>query len=225
MATAGNWAGGFACRRIFDPGFLSCTALLIATSCATTAPVPSPDLSSGTLYCAGIALWELPDYPLRLAVPSGAIVTAGGADASGAVDVTLKTLGTPDEIVAFYKCALPYIGNGMWPRSPTKSKASPVREQAAHGAKYAYALMRSHFPTMAGIRISGSLKHPDPPLHSGPANAIMIRLTPPSCGVICNDAGEPSAPLKPTTGRSSPYLASRSGSSPLLSAHRRKAWA
>ena len=74
-----------------------------------------PDMTSGTPYCAGMAVWELPDYPVRLAAPSGAIVTAGGAadvtDTAGTIDVTLKTLGTPDEIAAFYRCALPYVGH------------------------------------------------------------------------------------------------------------------
>ncbi|WP_123639932.1 hypothetical protein [Tsuneonella flava] len=77
-----------------------------------------PDMTSGTPYCAGMAVWELPDYPVRLAAPSGAIVAAGGAadgadraDTASAIDVTLKTLGTPDEIAAFYRCALPYVGH------------------------------------------------------------------------------------------------------------------
>lgn len=87
-------------------------AMLLTAACATTPPAPPlPDMSSGTPYCAGMALWELPDYPARVAAPSGAIVTEGGADASGAIDVTLKTLGTPEEVAAFYECALPYIGH------------------------------------------------------------------------------------------------------------------
>jgi len=91
--------------------FVTAATLLIAACSANPPASPLPDMTSGTPYCAGMALWELPDYAVRLAAPSGAIVTAGGADTSGMIDVTLKTLGTPDEIAAFYRCALPYIGH------------------------------------------------------------------------------------------------------------------
>jgi|GEM_PF-3761184 len=86
-------------------------AMLLTAGCATTSPAPPlPDMSSGTPYCAGMALWELPGYPARIPTPSGTIEMEGGVDAGGVIDVTLKTLGTPQEIAAFYACALPYVG-------------------------------------------------------------------------------------------------------------------
>ncbi|MGI9375585.1 MAG: hypothetical protein ACR2PC_05710 [Tsuneonella suprasediminis] len=100
--------------------FAIAAATLLAAACSATPPAAPmadmpdmPDMTSGTPYCAGMAVWEVPDYPVRLGAPSGAIVTASGiadgVDTSGMIDVTLKTLGTPDEIAAFYACALPYI--------------------------------------------------------------------------------------------------------------------
>ena len=108
--------------------FAIAAATLLAAACSSTPPAsPVPDMTSGTPYCAGMAVWELPDYPVRLAAPSGAIVTASGAaDTSGAIDVTLKTLGTPDEIAAFYACALPYVG---------RDNVAPLPD-GAHGFSY-----------------------------------------------------------------------------------------
>ncbi|OCC23619.1 hypothetical protein MB02_10640 [Croceicoccus estronivorus] len=91
---------------------LSAAALLplFASACSTVPAAPSPDLSSGTPYCANMAVWELPGYPASLPAPSGTIEMERGLGAEGSIDVTLKTLGAPQEIAAFYACALPYVG-------------------------------------------------------------------------------------------------------------------